>query len=44
MADREKKRWRWKLKKNEYLENKKGFLDEISKKFIVYEGLSFGDI
>ena len=29
MADREKKRERWKYKKIEYLEKEKSFLDEI---------------
>ena len=32
-----------KLQKNEYLKNKKSFLDEIKKNFIVFEGLSFGE-
>ena len=32
-----------KLQKFEYLENKKSFLDEIKKIFIVFEGLSFNE-
>ena len=32
-----------KIQKSEYLENKKSFLDEIYKKFSVFEGLSFGE-
>ena len=43
MADREKKRGRWKWKKIEYLENKKSFLDEIKTFFIAFEGLSFDE-
>ena len=33
MADREKKRERWKHKKIKYLENEKNFLDEIKNIF-----------
>ena len=46
MADRGKKRARWKLKKQkfEYLENEKRFLDEIKTLFIVFEGLLLGEI
>ena len=37
----------WKVRKGrekkfEYAENKKSFFDEIEKKIIVFEGLSFG--
>ena len=41
--------WIWKVREGkklqnlEYLENEKGFLDEIKKKLIVSEGLSFGE-
>ena len=33
MADRGKRRRRWKYKKSEFLENKKSFLDEIKNVF-----------
>ena len=38
MADRGKKRGRWKYKKIEYLENEKSFLDEIKNIFQFLEG------
>ena len=31
------------IQKFEYLENEKSFLDKVKKKFIVFEGLSFGE-
>ena len=31
------------IQKLEYLENEKGFLDEIKTFFTVFEGLSFGE-
>ena len=31
------------IQKFEYLENEKGFLDEIKTSFIVFEGLSLGE-
>ena len=40
---REKKRGRWKHKKNKCLKNEKSILDEIKKYLKVFEGLSFGD-
>ena len=43
MLDREKKEWKTKIKKLEYLDNKKNFLNEIKIFFIVFEGLSFGE-
>ena len=32
-----------KIQKFEYLEKKKSYLDEMKKKIIVFEGLSFGE-
>ena len=43
MADREKKEWKTKIKKSEYLKNEKSFLDEIKTFFIVLKGLLFGE-
>ena len=40
MADKEKKRGKWKYKN---LEHEKGFLDEIKNVFHSFEGLSFGE-
>ena len=43
MADREKKEGKTKIQKVNYLKNEKSFLDEIKKKFMVFEGLLFGE-
>ena len=32
-----------KIQKFDYLENERNFLDEIKKKYIVFEGLPFGE-
>ena len=43
MADKGKREGKTEIRKFEYLENKKSFLDEIKRFFIVFEGLSFGE-
>ena len=43
MADREKKRGRWKYKNLNISEKEKSFLDEIKNIFYSFEALSYGD-